>query len=125
MNRGIFAFRNRADFRQRLHERIYDVAVSDGREIGDDGRCKEPVGNTVSAEAATYANSIGDPSLFGHWKDPDFDPSERAFYYVRVLEIPTPRWTTFDAKFFGVELPEDVPSSIQERAYTSPIWYTP
>ena len=108
-----------------LHERIYDVAVSDGREIGDDGRCKEPVGNTVTVEAATYANSIGDPMLFGHWKDPDFDPSGRAFYYVRVLEIPTPRWTTFDAKFFGVELPEDVPSSIQERAYTSPIWYTP
>ena len=99
-----------------LHERIYDVAVSDGREIGDDGRCKEPVGNTVTVEAATYANSIGDPSLFGYWKDPDFDPSQRAFYYVRALEIPTPRWTTFDVKFFGVELPEGVPSSIQERA---------
>ena len=60
-----------------------------------------------------------------HWKDPDFDASERAFYYVRVVEIPTPRWTTFDAKIFGVKLPDDVPASTQERAYTSPIWYTP
>ncbi len=60
-----------------------------------------------------------------YWKDPDFDPKERAFYYVRAIEIPTPRWTTYDAKVFGVKRPADVPSSIQERAYTSPIWYTP
>ncbi len=77
-------------------------------------------GNTVDVEAASYTNAIGDPLLLGYWEDPDFDPSLRAFYYVRVLEIPTPRWTTYDAKFFGVELPEGVPASIQERAYTSP-----
>ena len=63
--------------------------------------------------------------LFAHWEDPDFDATQRSFYYVRVMEIPTPRWTTYDAKYFGVELPEEVPASIQERAYTSPIWYTP
>jgi hypothetical protein len=106
-------------------ERIYDVAVSAGRSIGADGRCDEPVGNTVDVEEATYSNSIGDAVLGAFWQDPDFDPAQRAFYYVRVLEIPTPRWTTFDARFFGVELPEDVPASIQERAYTSPIWYSP
>ncbi len=109
----------------KTHERIYDVAVSDGRKIAKDGRCKTPVGNTVNVKEATYKNSIGDPLLLGYWKDPDFDPSERAFYYVRVMEIPTPRWTTYDAKFFGVGLPDDVPASIQDRAYTSPIWYTP
>ena len=106
-------------------ERIYDVAVSDDREIGSDGRCKAQVGNTVNVEKATFANSIGDALLMAYWKDPDFDPGERALYYVRVLEIPTPRWTTYDAAFFGVDLPEGVPATHQERAYTSPIWYTP
>ena len=106
-------------------ERVYDVAVSDGREIGEDGRCKTPVGNTVDVEEATYNNTIGDPLLLGYWKDPDFDAQQKAFYYVRVIEIPTPRWTTYDAKFFGVERPKDVPASLQDRAYTSPIWYTP
>ncbi len=106
-------------------ERIYDVAVSDDREIGDDGRCREAVGNTVDVENATYTNSIGDALLMGYWEDPDFDQDQRAFYYVRVLEIPTPRWTTYDAAFFGVDLPEGVPTTQQERAYTSPIWYTP
>jgi hypothetical protein len=114
-----------ADASGKTHERIYDVAVSDDRKIGKDGRCKTPVGNTVDVKEASYRNSIGDPMLFAHWKDPDFDPQQSAFYYVRVIEIPTPRWTTFDAKFFGVELPKDVPASLQERAYTSPIWYTP
>jgi hypothetical protein len=107
------------------HEKIYDVAVSGDRSIGEDGRCKTPVGNTVNVDEASYTNSIGAPFLQAHWQDPDFDPSQRAFYYVRVIEIPTPRWTTFDAKYFGVELPEDVPTSIQERAFSSPIWYTP
>jgi hypothetical protein len=108
-----------------LLERVYDVAVSDGREIGSDGRARRPVGNTVEVANATYTNSIGDALLMGFWEDPDFDPTERAFYYVRVIEIPTPRWTTYDAAFFGVDLPEDEPASHQERAYTSPIWYTP
>lgn len=106
-------------------EKVYDVVVSDGRVIGSDGRCKVAVGNTVNVKEATFDNSIGAVSLQGYWKDPDFDASQRAFYYVRVLEIPTPRWTTYDSKFFGVERPADVPASIQERAYTSPIWYTP
>ena len=79
----------------------------------------------MDVNAATYDNSIGAPALSIVWKDPDFDPKLRAFYYVRVLEIPTPRWTTYDANFFGVALPTDVPATIQERAYTSPIWYTP
>lgn len=107
------------------HERIYDLAVSGDRVIGADGRCKTPVGNTVDVAQATYTNEFGAPFLQAFWRDPDFDKPERAFYYVRVLEIPTPRWTTHDAKVFGIDLPEDVPSSIQERAYTSPIWYTP
>ncbi len=109
----------------KLHERIYDVAVSDDRAIDADGRSRIAVGNTVNVAEATFVNSIGDPLLFAHWVDPEFDPSERAFYYVRVLEIPTPRWTVYDAKFFGVDLPEGVPTAIQERAYTTPIWYTP
>ena len=106
-------------------ERIWDVAVSDGRTIGPDGRCKRRVGNTVDVESASYTNSIGDAALTAYWKDPDFDRNERAFYYVRVLEIPTPRWTTRDAKVFAREIPKGAPTSIQERAYTSPIWYTP
>ena len=105
-------------------ERVYDVVWSGDRAPGSDGKLP-PVGNTVDVEAATYANSIGEPILFGFWEDPDFDPDRRAFYYVRVLEIPTPRWTTYDAAFFGVDRPADVPAAIQERAYTSPIWYTP
>ncbi len=110
----------------KLHERVYDVAVSDGREIDSkSGRCKTAVGDTADPKTATFTNSIGDVFLMGFWKDPDFDPSERAFYYVRVIEIPTPRWTTHDAVFYGLELPEGVPASQQDRAYTSPIWYTP
>jgi len=108
-----------------IHEKIYDIAVSNDRVIEANGRCKTPVGNTVNVDEASYTNEIGDPFFQAAWSDPDFDPKERAFYYVRVLEIPTPRWTTFDAKVFGVKLPKDVPASIQERAYTSPIWYTP
>jgi hypothetical protein len=108
-----------------LHERVYDVAVSDGREIGSDGRCTTSVGNTVGVETATFTNTVGDALLMGFWEDPDFDLGERAFYYVRVLEIPTPRWTTHDAVFFGLELPEGVSPTQQDRAYTSPIWYTP
>ena len=107
------------------HERIYDVAVSDGRMIGDDGRARDPVGSTVDLETATFTNTIGDVLLSAHWQDPDFDASEPAFYYVRVLQIPTPRWTTYDAVFFGIKRPDNVPAEVQDRAYTSPIWYTP
>jgi Protein of unknown function (DUF3604) len=108
----------------KLHEKVYDVAWSGTRKPGKDGKLPA-VGNTVNVKDASYTNAIGAPYLTAHWKDPAFDARQRAFYYVRVLEIPTPRWTTFDAKFFGVKLPTDVPASIQERAYTSPIWYTP
>ncbi len=108
-----------------LHERIYDAAVSGGREIGEDGRAREPVGNTVDIENATFTNTIGQTTLAAVWTDPDFDPGQPAFYYVRVVEIPTPRWTTFDAAFFDIPLPDTVPPTIQDRAYTSPIWYTP
>ncbi len=113
------------DDKGETHERIYDVAVSDDRSIDTDGRCRIPVGNTVDVPTATYTNTIGDPLLLAHWVDPDFDASEHAFYYVRVLEIPTPRWTTYDAAFFGIDLPDNVPATIQDRAYTSPIWYAP
>ncbi len=108
-----------------LQERVYDVAVSDGREIGLDGRARTAVGNTVDVANATWTNSIGDPELLAVWEDPDFDPSRRSFYYARVLEIPTARWTAYDAKYYGVELLEGTRTVHQERAYTSPIWYTP
>jgi hypothetical protein len=107
------------------HERIFDVAVSDGRAIGDDGRCRTPVGSTVNIDQATFTNTIGDALMSAYWQDPEFDPAESAFYYVRVLEIPTPRWTTYDAAFFGIDRPEIVPATTQDRAYTSPVWYTP
>jgi len=113
------------DAKGETHERIYDVAVSDGREVGEDGRCRIPVGSTVNVDNATYTNAIGDSVLMASWTDPDFDASESAFYYVRVLEIPTPRWTTYDAAFYGIDRPDNVPAEIQDRAYTSPIWYTP
>jgi hypothetical protein len=106
------------------HEKVYDVVVSGDRKIVD-GRCKTPVGDTVNEKEAYFENSIGATSLDGYWEDPEFDATQRAFYYVRVLEIPTPRWTTYDAKYFNVKRPTDVPVSIQERAYTSPIWYNP
>jgi hypothetical protein len=109
----------------KTHERIYDVAVSGGRKIDADGRCKTPVGNTVDIPNATWSNSIGSPYLVGYWKDPAFNAKERAFYYMRVIEIPTPRWTAYDAKFFNIKMPEGTKMQLQERAYTSPIWYTP
>jgi hypothetical protein len=109
----------------KARERIYDVAVSDGRKIGADGRARTPVGTTVNVSNASYTNTIGDAVLAAHWRDPDFDPNERAFYYVRVLEIPTPRWTTYDAARFKVKLPTRVPATVQDRAYTSAVWYSP
>ena len=107
------------------HERIHDVAVSGGRKIDATGRCKTPVGNTVDVANAIWTNTIGAPELIAVWKDPDFRAEQRAFYYVRVLEIPTPRWTAYDAKRFGVESLPGTRMTLQERAYTSPIWYTP
>ena len=112
------------DAKGKTHERIYDVAVSDGRKIDADGRCKTPVGNTVDIANATWSNSIGSPYMVGYWKDPAFNAKENAFYYVRVIEIPTPRWTAYDAKFFNIKMPESVKMQLQERAFTSPIWYT-
>jgi hypothetical protein len=106
------------------HERIYDVACSDGRAIVN-RRCERPVGSTIDLSVPSYTNTIGDPLLTAHWVDPDFDPDQRAFYYVRVIEIPKPRWTAYDAAFFNVDMGEDTKMTIQDRAYTSPIWYTP
>lgn len=105
-------------------EKVYNIAWSDDRVLGADGKIP-PVGNTVNAEDASYTNTIGEPYFATFWQDPDFDPAQMAFYYVRVIEIPTPRWTTFDAKIFGVTIPEDANTWIDERAYTSPIWYSP
>jgi hypothetical protein len=113
------------DKNDKLQERIYDVAESGGRKIEADGRCKIPVGSTVDVANATWTNTIGAPELISVWKDPDFDPALRAFYYVRVLEIPTPRWTAYDAKRFGIKPLPGTTMTLQERAYTSPIWYTP
>jgi hypothetical protein len=108
----------------KTQEKVYDIAWSGKRKPGKDGKLPA-VGSTVNVKEASYSNTVGTPILAAYWRDPLFDARQRAFYYVRVLEIPTPRWTTFDAKFFSVALPKDVPASIQERAYTSPIWYTP
>jgi hypothetical protein len=107
-----------------LHEKVYDVAWSGPRQPGADGKLPA-VGDTVDAATASWTNTIGAPELGTVWTDPDFDPEQRAFYYVRVLEIPTPRWSTYDAFRFGIPIPDGAPVSTQERAYTSPIWYTP
>jgi hypothetical protein len=109
----------------KVQERVFDVVVSGGRKIDADGRCKTPVGNTVDLESATWTNTIGGPELITVWKDPEFDASQRSFYYARVIEIPTPRWTAYDAKRFGVKPLPGTTMMFQERAYTAPIWYTP
>jgi len=109
-----------------LQERIYDIAVSGDRTIGRDGRCTTPVGNTVDVKNATWTNTIGATELITVWKDPEFDASLDAFYYLRVIEIPTPRWTAYDVKYFALkDVPDEIPMVTRERAYTSPIWYTP
>jgi len=105
-------------------ERIYDVAWSPGRRRMPDGRL-EPVGNTVDASRATYTNTIGAAELVGTWQDPDFDPGQQAIYYARVIEIPTPRWATYLSVASGVPLSEGTPTWLQERAWTSPVYYTP
>jgi hypothetical protein len=108
-----------------VHERVYDVAVSGGRAIDSDGRASALVGNTVDVEDATWSNTIGDVEMITVWTDPNFDAGQSAFYYVRILEIPTPRWTAYDAKYYNLDLSEEIEMVQQERAYTSPIWYTP
>jgi hypothetical protein len=106
------------------HEKVYDVSWAGERAPGPDGALP-PVGNTVNLETATWINSVGEPQLSTVWTDPSFDARQSAFYYVRVIEIPTPRWTAYDAKRYGASLAEEVPVLTQERAYTSPIWYRP
>ncbi|WP_406644630.1 DUF3604 domain-containing protein [Aliisedimentitalea scapharcae] len=105
-------------------EHVFDVAWSGDRTPGADGKLPS-VGNTVDIENATWTNTIGSPELITYWQDPKFDPNQRAFYYVRVIEIPTPRWTAYEAKRFNVQMTSDVPMTTTERAYSSPIWYTP
>jgi hypothetical protein len=106
------------------HERIYDIACADDRAISK-GRCDKSVGSTVDVAKASYTNTIGDPLLTAHWVDPDFDAGQRAFYYVRVLEIPKPSWLAYDARYYQIKMPENIPMTVRDRAYTSPIWYTP
>lgn len=113
------------DSKGQLHERVYDIAVSDKRSIEADGLCHTAVGNTVNTVSAQWTNTIGTAELKVLWQDPGFDPRERAFYYVRVVEIPTPSWMVYDALRFGVALPEGALASVQEFAVTSPVWYLP
>jgi hypothetical protein len=114
------------DAQGNVHEQVHDVAWGDAeqRKPGADGKLP-PVGSTVDVASASWTNSIGDPELITVWKDPDFDARQHAFYYARVIEIPTPRWTAYDAKRFGVQPLPGTTMTLQERAYTSPIWYTP
>jgi hypothetical protein len=107
-----------------LREKVYDVAWSGDRSPGADGKLP-PVGDTVDLSIPSWTNTIGASELGTVWTDPDFDPKLRAFYYARVIEIPTPRWTAYDRVKFKLDLPAEVPLMTQERAYTSPIWYTP
>jgi hypothetical protein len=105
-------------------DKVFDVVGSGDRKPGRDGKLPS-IGNTVDVGNATYSNSIGAVELMARWTDPEFDPKRPALYYVRVLEIPTPRWTTYDAVRNKLALLKDVPATVQERAWTSPIWYTP
>ncbi len=108
----------------KTHEKVYDVVWSGDRKPGADGKLP-PVGNTVDVAKATWKNTIGAPELSATWTDPEFDATQPAFYYARVIEIPTPRWTAYEALRFGIKMPPEVPMTTQERAYTSPIWYSP
>ena len=114
------------DAKGNVQEKVYDVVWGDAekRQPGADGKLPS-VGSTVDVPNATWSNTIGDPELSVVWKDPAFDPALKAFYYARVIEIPTPRWTAYDAKRFGVKPPPEATLTVTERAYTSPIWYTP
>jgi hypothetical protein len=112
------------DAQGKMHEKVYDIAWSDERKPDAKGKLPS-VGNTVDVANATWTNTIGATELITVWKDPDFDAKQSAFYYARVIEIPTPRWTAYEAKYFKVKMPEEVPMITTERAYTSPIWYNP
>jgi hypothetical protein len=114
------------DKKGKTHEKVYSVVWGDAERRKPDKKGKlPPVGDTVDVKNATWTNTIGDPELMAVWKDPNFNPSLKAFYYARVIEIPTPRWTAYDAKRFNVTMSKEVLMTTQERAYTSPIWYTP
>jgi hypothetical protein len=108
-----------------IFEKIYDVALSDGRKADPKTGKAPPLTSTVDLAKATYTNTIGSVELKAEWKDPEFDPTVHAFYYARVLQIPTPRWSTYDAVKTGMPLPKTVASTVQERVWTSPIWYSP
>ncbi|HUS96496.1 MAG TPA: DUF3604 domain-containing protein, partial [Hyphomicrobiaceae bacterium] len=112
------------DAEGQTQEKVYNAVWSGDRTLDGDGKLPL-VGNTVDVARAVWTNSIGASELIGVWEDPDFDPNQRAFYYARVIEIPTPRWTAYEAMRFGVKMSENVPMITTERAYTSPIWYTP
>jgi hypothetical protein len=112
------------DKKGKTHEKVYDVSWSDNRKPDAKGKLP-PVGNTVDLEAANWTNTIGASELATVWTDPDFNRKEKSFYYARVIEIPTPRWVLYDKVRLGAELPKDTKLIHQERAYTSPIWYTP
>jgi len=106
------------------HEKIYYVALSDDRSIDPDSGQPEPVGSTVDLENVTFTNTIGAVQLSAQWTDPDFDAGHAAFYYARAIEIPRPRWSEYDRKYFGLDF-KDAPRTVQDRAYSSPIWYNP
>ena len=108
----------------KTNERVYDVVWSGGRKAGPNGKLP-PVGNTVDVKNATWENSIGYPELISTWTNPEFDATQPAFYYARIIEIPTPGWTAYEVKRFGITMIADVQMTTQERAYTSPTWYTP
>jgi hypothetical protein len=115
------------DAKGEVQEKVHDVVWGNADKRKPESKTGKlpPVGSTVDVANATWTNTIGDPELITVWKDPEFDPKQRAFYYARVLEIPTPRWTAYDAKRFGVKPLPGTTMTLQERAYTSPIWYTP
>jgi hypothetical protein len=112
------------DKKGKTHEKVYDVAWSDDRKFDSNGKLPR-VGNTVDLETANWTNTIGASEIATIWTDPDFDPQQQAFYYTRVIEIPTPRWVVYDKVRLGAKIPEGATLIHQERAYSSPIWYTP
>jgi len=112
------------DRKGKTHEKVYNVAWSAGRRLDSKGKLPA-VGNTVNVKAANWTNTIGASELATIWTDPDFNRKEKAFYYARVMEIPTPRWIVYDAFRYGTKIPKGATTIHQERGYTSPIWYTP